>query len=682
MDRKNAARRIETLREQIAHHARLYYVEAEPEISDEAYDALYDELVALEARFPDLVAPDSPTQRVGGAPLEEFRTVRHRTPMLSLQNTYDDAELREFDARVRRFLGTEEEIEYTVELKIDGVAVSLRYRDGRFAQGITRGDGTQGDDVTENLRTIRVLPLRIDPPKGKPAPSEIEVRGEVFFPRSRFRRLNEARSQAGEKPFANPRNAAAGSLKLLDPRLVAQRPLSLFCYALVETEEIGLERHGEVLDWLGSAGFPINRGSWTARGVEQVIERIPEWSEKRWDLDYDIDGLVVKVDRMAAQRVLGSTAKAPRWGIAYKFATREGITRLLAVEYQVGRTGAVTPVAILAPVEILGTTVRRATLHNADEMRRLDLRLGDWVAVEKGGEVIPKVTRVLAERRIGEPERYAIPTTCPACGEPLTRDEEEAATRCLNEHCPAQRRRQILHFVARGAMEIEGMGAATVEQLVENGLLRDPADLYRLRVEDLVPLDRMGEKSAANLIASIRASRSRPLHRLLFALGIRHVGASVARNIAARMGTLEAIEKVDVEGLLGIPDVGETVARSVRRYFDRPATADLLDRLRASGVRTDEPEESGAAEGRGPLEGRIFVLTGTLATMTRPQASARIESLGGRVSGSVSRRTDYLVAGDSPGSKLARARDLGVPVLDETGFLALLGEPPPSGSDA
>ena len=672
MREDEARARAASLREQIAYHDRRYYVDAEPEISDAAYDALARELKEIETAFPQLVTPESPTQRVGGEPLAEFRTVTHTAAMLSLQNTYDEQELREFDARVHRFLGTQERIDYVVELKIDGVAIALRYQGGAFHQGVTRGDGYRGDDVTANLRTVRSLPLRAADPAAPPLPPAFEIRGEVYFPRTAFQRLNAQRAEGGEKLFANPRNAAAGTLKLLDPRLVAARPLSLFCYALVDAHRLGFSRHRDMLAWLRSAGFPVNPHARPAHGIDEVLDAVHEWAERRWQLDYETDGLVVKADSFELQERLGSTAKAPRWGIAYKFETREGITQLLSIEVQVGRTGNVTPVAVLSPVEILGTTVRRATLHNAEELKRLDLRIGDWVAVEKGGEVIPKVTRVLTERRAGGETPFIFPSECPACGEPLAREAEEVAFRCINEHCPAQRKRQILHFVSRGAMDIEGLGEAKVDQLVDAGLVRDVAELYRLTAEDLVPLERMAERSASKLIASVDGSRNRPLHRLLFALGVRHVGASVARNLAERFRTLEALEAAEIDDLRGVPDVGEVVGASVRRYFQRAATHKLLRRLREAGVRSTEP----AAPGRGgrPLEGKIFVLTGTLTSMTRQQAAAWIESRGGKVSGSVSRKTDFVVAGENPGSKLERARTFGVPVLDEADFRRLIEE--------
>ena len=673
MKHREAAQRARTLREAIAYHARRYYIDADPDISDAAYDALLRELEEIERDYPNLVTPDSPTQRVGGEPLSEFRTVLHAAPMLSLQNTYDEGELREFDARVRRFLGSDDPPDYVVELKIDGVAIALRYEEGIFVRGVTRGDGTRGDEVTANLRTVRVLPLRASNP-GRPAlPSSFEIRGEIYFPRSGFQKLNDQRAASGEKLFANPRNAAAGTLKLLDHRIVAQRPLSLFCYALVDAARHGFRRHRDVLAWLTRAGFPVNPHAKPAHGIDEVVAAARDWADRRWELDYETDGLVLKVDSLASQERLGATSKAPRWGIAYKFETREGTTQLLEIEVQVGRTGSVTPVAILAPVEILGTTVQRATLHNVDEIKRLGVRIGDWVAVEKGGEVIPKVTRVLTERRTGAEKPFAFPTQCPACGEELVREEGEVAVRCVNEHCPAQRKRQILHFVARGAMDIEGLGSALVEQLVDPGLVRDVADLYGLELERVAALERMADRSAANLIRAIDASRGRPLHRLLFALGIRHVGASVARNLAQKMGSLDAVEAATEEDLRGVPDVGEVVAASIRRYFERRETITLLRRLRRAGINTLEPlEEAGSAR---PLSGKTFVLTGTLETMTRPQASARIEALGGKVSGSVSRKTDYVVAGEEAGSKLERARQLGVPVLDEAGFLRLLGGP-------
>jgi DNA ligase (NAD+) len=672
MKSARAGERARELRDEIRRHARLYYIEAEPEISDAAYDALLRELESIEAEFPELITSDSPTQRLGDEPLREFSSVPHEVPMLSLQNTYDEVELREFDGRVRRFLGAgDRPIDYVIELKIDGVAVALRYQDGLFTQGLTRGDGFRGDDVTANLRTVRSLPLACPPSAevNPPVPERFEVRGEVYFTRSGFQELNRRRSESGEKVFANPRNATAGTLKLLDSRIVAARPLSLFCYTLVDARKIGLKTHHEVLAWMRAVGLPVNPHARLAHGIDDVFKAVHHWAESRWDLDYETDGLVVKVDSISEQEALGATAKAPRWGIAYKFETHEGVTQLLDIGINVGRTGIITPFAILSPVEILGTTIRRATLHNSDEVARLDVRAGDWVAIEKGGEVIPKVTRVLAERRTGAEVPFVFPAICPACRDPLVREEGEVAIRCVNEHCPAQRIRQILHYVSRGAMDIDGLGEAKVEQLLESGLIRGIADLYRLAPEQLIPIERMGEKSAANLIQAIDLSRERPLRALLFGLGIRHVGASVARSLAARFGTMEALISAGDEDLRGVSEVGTVVAASIRRYFEREATKTLLARLAEAGVSMSEP--AGAPASRA-LEGKTFVLTGGLESMTRPQATARIESLGGKISGSVSSKTDYLIAGSDPGSKLDRARTLGVPVLDEKAFQDLL----------
>jgi DNA ligase (NAD+) len=673
-DRDRAQARAGELREQIRYHDRRYHVDADPEISDAAYDALVHELEAIEAAHPDLVTPDSPTQRVSGEPLPEFHQVVHESPMLSLQNTYDEAELREFDGRVRRFLGLSSEapIDYVVELKIDGIAIALRYRDGIFVQGVTRGDGTRGDDVTQNLRTIKSLPLRTDVQKDPSSPSSFEVRGEVFYPRSGFQEMNRRRAEAGEKVFANARNATAGTLKLLDSRPVATRPLALFCYTLVGAASLGFTSQDEVLAWMRRVGLPVNPNARLHHGIDSVIESLHHWAEERWKLDYETDGLVIKVDSLPWQETLGSTAKAPRWGIAYKFETREGITQLLDIRVDVGRTGTITPSAVLSPVELLGTTIRKATLHNADEIRRLDVRVGDWVAIEKGGEVIPKVTRVLTERRTGSEVPFLFPTHCPACDDPLVREEGEVAVRCVNEHCPAQRRRQILHFVARGAMEIDGLGEALVDQLISSSLIRDPADIYNLTSELLIPLERMGEKSASNLVTAIEKSKTRPLRAVVFALGIRHVGASVARSIAARFRTITALAAATEEDLHGVPDVGEVVAASILRYFARGATRDLIARLQEAGLSMTEPQEAGNRAR--PLEGKTFVLTGGLETMTRPQATARIESLGGKISGSVSSKTDYVVAGVDPGSKLEKARSLGVAVLDEGALIRLLEE--------
>jgi DNA ligase (NAD+) len=661
-------KRVEELRRLLHYHNRRYYVDAEPEISDREYDRLMEELIRLEEAHPELYDPNSPTQRVGGEPLEGFRTVRHRVPMLSLLNTYDPQEIVEFDARLRRFLGGRDPGPYTTELKIDGVGVALHYRNGRFHLGVSRGDGVQGDDITANLRTVRSLPLVLE--DDDRLPEEMEVRGEVFFRRPDFEELNREREANGEKPFANPRNACAGTLKLLDPKLTAKRPLDLIVYTLVDADRLGFESHYDSLQWLRHLGFPVSPHVRRVPDIQAVIEAWKEWDARRWELDYDIDGLVVKVDRFALQRELGFTAKAPRWAIAAKFETKEAITRIRDIVVQVGRTGAVTPVAILEPVTLLGTTIHRATLHNADEIQRLDVRIGDWVAIEKGGEIIPKVTRVLKERRTGQERPYAFPTTCPVCGETLEREEGEVAWRCPNEFCPAQRKRRILHFASRGAMDIEGCGQVVVDLLVDRGLVKDPADLYRLRKEDLLALPRFAEKSAENLIQAIERSKRRPLARFLFALGIRHIGARAAQLLAQHFGSLERIAQASEEELAAIPGVGEIVARSVVQYFRRPETHDLLRRLREAGV---VPQEAAAPAREGPLAGKTFVLTGTLPSWTREEATRLIEQAGGRVASSVSSRTDYVVAGENPGSKLEKARRLGVAVIDEAELRRLLG---------
>ncbi|MBD3237899.1 MAG: NAD-dependent DNA ligase LigA [Candidatus Eisenbacteria bacterium] len=659
MEIEAARRRVDQLRREIRHHNRRYYVDNDPEISDRRFDALLAELEQLERRFPELDDPDSPTHRVGGEPIPGFRTVAHRVPMLSLRNTYSAEELREFDARVRRYLLHDAPLAYCVELKIDGIGVALRYREGRFAQGITRGDGLQGDDITPNLRTVRALPLQIDEAE-PPPPDAFEVRGEVFFPRSAFERLNRRRTAAGERAFANPRNAAAGTLKLLDPREVAERPLRLFVYQLVAERNEMPATQTELLARLRRWGLPVSPHVHRAASIEEAVALAANWNARRRELDYDIDGLVLKVDDLELQRRLGATGKAPRWGIAYKFEARGAVTRVRSIHVQVGRTGNATPVAELEPVELAGTIVRRATLHNADEIRRLDLRIGDRVTVEKGGEIIPKVVAVHAEQRRGDERPFRFPERCPVCGEPLTREEGGVAIRCLNEHCPAQLKRRLLHFASRQAMDIEGLGAALADQLVELGWVRDLADLYHLEAGALATLERMGEKSARNLIAAIAASRQRTLDRFLFALGIRHVGVAAARILARAFPGIAHLQQARAEELAELGEIGPTIAQSVAAYFGRAETTELLGRFERAGVRPAPPP---AAEGAAPLEGLTFVLTGTLPGIGRGEMRRQIEAAGGRIASAVSPRTDYLLAGDRPGSKLRKARELGVEVI-------------------
>jgi DNA ligase (NAD+) len=666
----------EKLRRLIEHHDRLYYVEARPEISDRQYDALYAALVEAEKRHPDWVTPDSPTQRVSERPLGGFRTVRHLAPMLSLDNGYSLEELHEFDARVRKGLDADE-VEYVVELKIDGVAIALRYDDGAFALGLTRGDGVQGDDVTQNLRTLRGLPLRLGAGEGaRPGPAKaparvIEVRGEVYLERARFDALNRAREEAGEAPYANPRNLTAGTLKLLDAREVARRGLSYYAYAVADPAALRATTHFEVLERLRALGLRVNPHAALARGLPAVEKLIARWESGRAKLGYDTDGLVIKVNDLAAQSALGSTAKSPRWALAYKFETESAVTRLNDILVQVGRTGAVTPVAVLEPVQLLGTTVSRATLHNRDELERLGVRIGDYVVVEKGGEVIPKVVRVVLGKRAGHERAFRFPTRCPECHTPLVQEEGEAIIRCDGPACPAQRRAHLLHYAGRDAMDIAGLGDAVVEQLVAHDLARDPADLYGLDAGTLAKLERMGPKSAANLRRAIEESKERTLDRFLFALGIRHVGQSLARNLALHFGTVSKLAAASEEDLLEVPDVGPVVAASLHRWFADPRAQDLLERLRQAGVRPRRIE----AEAGGPWQGLTFVLTGTLSGRTRVEATRAVQDQGGTVAGSVSRKTHVVVAGEEAGSKLDKARELGVTVIDEAAFEAALAAP-------
>jgi DNA ligase (NAD+) len=665
--RKSARARVDELRELVRRHDHLYYVENAPEITDAEYDALFAELVELEREHPELASDDSPTRRVGGAPLEGFETVAHAEPMLSLDNTYSTDEVREFDRRVRERLDVDE-VEYVVELKLDGVSIAVVYEGGVLRRAATRGDGRRGDDVTANIVTIRSVPLRL---AGEYADADVEVRGEVLLPRSGFEKLNRSRLKSGDEPFANPRNAAAGSLKLLDPSLVAERPLDAFFYRLVGADSIGVGTQREALDAIGAMGFRTGPEGSVCLGVERVLERCEKWEERRKTLDYDTDGLVVKVNSLEAQRRLGTTARSPRWSIAYKFPAESATTRVTDIDVQVGRTGKLTPVARLEPVSISGSTVSRATLHNQDEVDRLDVRVGDTVVVEKGGEVIPKVVSVVKSKRKGRPRRFRMPEACPVCGGPVVREEGEAAHRCVNTACPAKVRRQIEHFASRGAMDIRGLGERIVDTLVESGLVRDYGDLYALQEDELAELPRMGETSAANLVAEIEASTEQPLSRLLFGLGIPHVGARVASVLARELGSLDALEDAGVEELAGIDEVGPVIARSLSSFFEAEENREVLEKLRRAGVRTRE--EAPARDG-GPLEGMTVVLTGALQGLTRDEAKRAVERAGGRASSSVSGRTDLVVVGEQPGSKADRARELGVRTVTEREFLELIGE--------
>ncbi len=660
-------REVEALRDAIRRHDRLYFVEAAPEISDREYDALLRALLEAEKSHPEWVAPDSPTQRVGGEPLEGFATVLHSAPMLSLANAYTLEELSEFDGRVRKALAVDS-VDYAVELKIDGVGVSLRYEEGIFVQGFSRGDGIRGDDVTANLRTVGGLPLRLS---GE-APKHLEVRGEVYMQREDFEAVNRRRAEVGETEFANPRNLAAGTLKMLDPRLVAERPLRIFLYSVLGAESHGLTRQMEALAWMRSLGLPVNPEARLAHGATEIAAWIPEWNRRRRTLPFDADGLVVKVDDLRAQSRLGATAKSPRWGLAYKFETQSAVTRLLDIEWQVGRTGAVTPVAILEPVSLVGTTVSRATLHNPEEIRRKDIRIGDSVVVEKGGEVIPKILEVVVERRTGEERPYVVPDRCPACGSPLVQEEGEVALRCDSVHCPAQAKRRLLHWASRGAMDLSGLGESVVDRLVERGLVRTPADLYALDAERIAALDRQGAKSAENLVRAIEESKHRSFDRVLFGLGIRHVGAALAASLARRFRDFDALRRATRDELLAVPDVGPVVADALQRALSSEETLALWRDLTARGVAPTPPPAPG---GNAPWQGLTFVLTGTLQRRSRAEAGGEIVARGGKVSSSVSPKTDFVVAGEDAGSKLEKARQLGLPTLDEAAFERALAEP-------
>lgn len=661
-------KRLERLRDQLRGHDYRYYVLAQPTIADEEYDLLLRELLDLESANPDLVTSDSPSQRVGGQPTKEFPPVVHDVPMLSLSNTYNEEEVRDFDRRVRSALA-DEPYRYVCELKVDGVAVSLVYRDAMLLRGATRGDGTQGDDITQNLKTIRSIPLRLM--GKKKGLNEFEVRGEVFMKRDDFRRMNAERELAGEKLFINPRNSAAGTLKLQDPKVVASRPLNFVSYYLRAASGT-LASHSDNLTILRDLGFPVSDQTRICKNVEAVVEYWKEWETRRDSLPYDIDGVVVKVDALRQQEQLGTIAKSPRWAIAFKFAARQATTTLKSITLQVGRVGTITPVAELEPVFVGGSTVSRATLHNEDYIKELDIRPGDTVVVEKGGDVIPKVSSVLKERRKSGTKPFTMPAQCPECGSKISRPEGEASTYCENSECPAQLRGRIEHFAHRGAMDIEGLGEAVVDQLVTLGFVQNYADLYELhrRQESLVKLDRWGEKSVENLLKAIETSKDRPFSRLLFALGIRHVGTSVAQLIVDRFQSMEALRDATFEELQSVQGIGPRIAESISRFLEDKHNRRIIDRLAKSGLTLEEEKNRSARQT--PFTGKTIVLTGTLAAYGREEAKALIEGLGGHVSSSVSSKTDYVVAGVEAGSKLDKAKKLRIQILDEEEFIKLL----------
>ena len=661
-------KRIEGLRAQLREHDYRYYVLAQPTISDQEYDRLMRALVDLEKAYPEAITPDSPSQRVGGQPTKEFRTVTHAVPMLSLSNTYNEDEVRDFDRRVRSVLG-QEPFRYVCELKFDGVAVSLLFSGGVFLRGATRGDGTQGDDITQNLKTIRSIPLRVM--QKKKGLKEFEVRGEVYMKREDFRQMNADRELAGEKLFINPRNSAAGTLKLQDPKTVAGRPLNFVAYYLRSTEG-DLVGHHDNLTILRELGFPVSQHSKVCKNVEAVVEYWQDWEKRRDSLPYDIDGVVVKVDSLAQQSRLGMIAKSPRWAIAFKFAARQATTILHEIKLQVGRVGTITPVAELEPVFVGGSTVSRATLHNEDYIKELDIRPGDSVLVEKGGDVIPKVSSVVKEKRPAGTKPFAMPNKCPECGSRISRPEEEANYYCENSECPAQIRARIEHFAHRGAMDIEGLGEAVVDQLAGLGFVHNYADLYELhkRKRELVNLERWGEKSVENLLAAIENSKQRSFSRVLFALGIRHVGASVAQLLVKQLATMDALMKASVDELQTIQGVGPQIADSVRRFLDDKHNSKIVEKLRKAGLRFEEKLEPAARQS--PFSGKTIVLTGSLSTLSRDEAKEKIVELGGRVASSVSSKTDFVVVGADAGSKLDKAKKLGVRMIDEDDFSKLV----------
>ena len=665
----SSKKEIDRLRRLIQRHDRNYYVENRPEIGDREYDRLYRTLKELEEKFPQFVTPDSPTQRLGDQPLTSFGLGRHRLPLMSLDNTYSPDELREFDARVKRFL-KEEQVGYVVELKFDGVSVSLTYQNGRLAQGATRGDGEQGDDITANLKTIRAIPLALQPPASVAVPRLMEVRGEVYMPRPAFEALNREREKEKEDLFANPRNAAAGSLKQLDSRVVVERRLNIFCYGLGAVEGRAFAAHHETLEFLQQAGFRVNPHFRRCSGIEQAIAYCNEWEPKRAQLEYDIDGMVIKVDSLEQQRRLGATAKSPRFAIAYKFPAERAATQLLGIEVNVGRTGVLTPVANLKPVFLAGTTVSRASLHNEDEIKRKEIRVGDWVTIEKAGEIIPQVVEVLKSKRTGREKKFHMPTRCPVCGGPVARDPEEVALRCQSVACPAQLKERLIHFAQRDAMDIEGLGDAMAEQLVGTQLVADYGDIYRLTMEKLLTLERTGLKSAENLLKGIEASKERGLARLIFALGIRHVGAANAQALARQFSAMEKLARATEEELNELPDVGPVVAASIAQFFRSPENSRVLQKLRAAGLKM---EDAAAKRLSDRLAGETVVFTGELASLPRHEAQEMVRAHGGAVGSGVTSKTTLVVAGPEAGSKLGKARKRGIKIVDEKEFKKMIG---------
>ncbi|API91427.1 DNA ligase [Virgibacillus pantothenticus] len=661
MDKQQAQTKIKQLTEALNQYNYEYHVLDKPSVEDAIYDQKMQELRKLEEAYPEFKYPDSPTQRVGGEPMEGFQKVEHRVPMLSLANAFNEQDIRDFVRRASQ--GTEEPISFVCELKIDGLAVSLTYEDGKFVRGATRGDGTTGEDITSNLRTIRSIPLTIREKE------TLEIRGEAFMPHKSFLALNEERKANGEEPFANPRNAAAGSLRQLDPKIAAKRNLDIFLYGVGEWANSNLTKHSERLERLKELGLKTNPEWRKCHSVEEVMEYVEYWTKERPHLHYEIDGIVIKVDDLRQQEELGYTAKSPRWAIAYKFPAEEAITKLIDIELSVGRTGVITPTAILNPVKVAGTTVQRASLHNEDLIREQDIRIGDTVVIKKAGDIIPKVVRAMVEERTGEEKEFHMPKDCPACGSELVRLEEEVALRCINPNCPAQLKEGLIHFVSRNAMNIDGLGEKVIAQLFQADLVKTIADIYRLEKAELLELERMGEKSVTNLLEAIEASKANSLERLLFGLGIRFVGAKAAKTLAMEFGTMEKLQQATYDDLLAINEIGEKMADSIVQYFQEQQVIELLDELRALGVNMTylgaKPSEAAKTS---PFNGKTVVLTGKMDIYTRTEAKELIESLGGNVTGSVSKKTDLVIAGEDAGSKLEKAEKLGIDVWNESQF--------------
>lgn len=658
----------EKLRREIRHNEYLYYVLDAPEITDAEYDRMMVRLRELEARYPDSIPADSPTQRVGGRASSQFTEVRHLEPLLSLGNVFSAEELRAFDERVRSGLPAGSKVEYVMEPKIDGLACSLIYENGKLVRAATRGDGVVGENVTANVRTIRSIPLTLKVPEGEAVPELLDVRGEVYMPRQAFMRLNEQRAERGESEFANPRNAAAGSLRQLDPQVTASRSLSFFAYYLVG--EGAQPKHSESLALLARYGFKVSENYKVVENIDEAIKYIGDFNELRQGLSYDTDGAVIKVNDVYQQRILGATGKDPRWATAYKYPPEQAETTLEDIDWRVGRTGVLTPTAVLTPVKLSGSVISRATLHNEDFIRAKDIRIGDRVVINKAGEIIPEVLRVVAEKRTGDEKEVEIPSVCPECGWRVERQGEEAAIRCTNPHCPALGREGLIHFVSRDAMNIDGCGPSVINALLDAGLVRDAADLYSLRKDDLLKLERMGEKSADNLLVALAESKKNELDKLLFALGIRHVGAKVARILATEFGSMEKLQQAQPEELAQIRDIGDKIAESAVTWLNVPANIDLVERLAAAGLTmTFTPP---ASQEDNPFFGKTLVFTGTMPTLGRAEAKTMAQDVGAKVSGSVSKKTDYVIAGAEAGSKLEKAQQLGVAVIDEAEFLRLL----------